>query len=107
MKNSLLTSAATRATASLLNAGSCSCSCSYSHLLAFAFALVLGLLPFQLFAQAPGIYREIFNGLDRANSSLWQLTNDTRFLNNTPSSAGILTSFRTELNRDDDYGQRL
>ena len=49
----------------------------------------------------------MFNGLDRANSSLAQLTNDVRFLNDTPSSASTLNSFRTELNRDDDYGQRV
>ncbi|HXJ59613.1 MAG TPA: lamin tail domain-containing protein [Verrucomicrobiae bacterium] len=80
------------------------------RVLRLAFLLLLfGLVlwPTGVLGQAAGIYRELFNGLDRANSSLWQLTNDLRFINNAPSSTSILTSFRTEQNRDDDYGQRL
>src|SRR5438093_6722852 len=75
-------------------------------LLAFGAAATLW-FPLRTHAQAAGIYRELFSGLDRANNSLWQLTNDARFLNNTPSSTTILSNFRTELNMADDYGQRL
>src|SRR6185436_9840272 len=58
-------------------------------------------------AQATGLYRELFNGFERVNSSLWHLTNDVRFLNNQPSSTSVLSSFRAEQNRDEDYGQRV
>ena len=79
--------------------------CTFA-LLAFGVAASLW-FPLRTHAQAAGVYRELFTGLDRANNSLWQLTNDARFLNNTPSSSTILSNFRTELNRGDDYGQRL
>src|SRR5262245_27992515 len=73
----------------------------------YAIALALAAFdPAPLLAQATWVYRELFTGFDRANNSLWQLTNDARFLNGTPSSVTILTSFQTELNRGDDYGQR-
>ena len=58
-------------------------------------------------AQVNGIYREVFTGLDRANNSLAQLTNDLRFIASTPTTTSTLSSFRTEQNLGDDYGQRL
>ena len=68
----------------------------------------LALWPWVGFAQAPGIYRELFTGFNRDNNSLAQLTNDIRFRNNTPTSTTILTaSFKTETSLGDDYGQRL
>src|SRR5688572_15240257 len=68
----------------------------------------LAFCPWDGFAQAPGIYRELFTGFNRDNNSLAQLTNDIRFRNNTPTSTTILTaSFKTETSLGDDYGQRL
>src|SRR5881394_1143610 len=69
--------------------------------------LALLFLPTRANAQAQGVYRELFTGLDRANNSLAQLTNDARFLNNTPTSTSIMPSFRMEQSLGDDYGQRV
>src|SRR6185369_13372069 len=71
--------------------------------------LILALLAPALHAQPTGVYRELFTGFNRANSPLWQLTNDTRFLNGTPTSTNIFTSFATESNTGapEDYGQRV
>jgi hypothetical protein len=69
--------------------------------------LALLLLPTRANAQAQGVYRELFTGFDRANNSLAQLTNDARFLNNTPTSTSIMPSFRMEQSLGDDYGQRV
>jgi len=76
--------------------------------LVIAICATFALAPWTGFAQAPGIYRELFTGFTRDNNSLAQLTNDVRFRNNTPTSTNVFTaSFQTEASLGEDYGQRL
>src|SRR5688572_27750713 len=82
------------------------CTRRRSSLALFIFSLLAGAAP-GLHAQATGVFRELFTGFNRANAPLWQLTNDTRFLNGTPTSTNIFTSFSTEVNMAEDYGQRV
>ncbi len=74
--------------------------------LAVAMALFAGRSP-RAGAQAPGVFRELFTGFNRANGPLWQLTNDTRFLANTPTSTNILATFSAPQAVGEDYGQRV
>jgi hypothetical protein len=69
--------------------------------------LVLMLLtPVTIHAQDPGIYREIFAGI--TGTTVATLTSDPTFTNNTPTSTDILLdALSTEVNRGDNYGQRL
>jgi hypothetical protein len=75
--------------------------------LLIALVVVIAGRPPRAGAQATGVFRELFTGFNRANSPLWQLTNDARFLNGTPTSTSIFTSFSTEQALGDDYGQRV
>ncbi len=74
--------------------------------LAVAMVLLAGRPP-RAGAQAPGVFRELFTGFNRANSPLWQLTNDIRFLANTPTSTNILATFSAPQAAGEDYGQRV
>src|SRR5262245_19159013 len=70
-------------------------------------SVLLCALPLPVAAQVAGLHREVFTGFNRANSPLWQLTNDARFLRGTPTSTAILTSFSTPQAAGEDYGQRV
>ena len=77
--------------------------------LASAALLFLGGTARPLAAQsAAGVYRELYFNLNRESFSLGRLTNHPNFLLGKADQTNILTSgLSTELNRGDDYGQRL
>jgi hypothetical protein len=59
-------------------------------------------------AQFTGAHRELYFNLSRDGFSLARLTNHPNFLANQPDATSILAGgLTTELNRGDDYGQRV
>src|SRR5687767_6553681 len=76
--------------------------------LAAAFFLVLAVRSPVEAQSVTGIHRELYFNLSRESFSLARLTNHPNFLLGKPDQTNILTSgLSTELNRGDDYGQRL